>query len=659
MQLEPRRALPLALRIRAWQGETVFSFASRLERNLKASHRAISCLAYRSATQSKGKYATPRETAEQMKSICEAMCVLPPGVLAPIGPMVKGEVASHLCPDCVGGLAIEHVWNGKRYTCERHGTWIAPGRSPKQPSLYEPHPVEELFSLRLRPEIIAADLQIAALVSAGRVSARLIDEIVRRIDFTHRQENFGVPRPSDLPTVAAILSTITDPNVQGALFDEWTPFADRYSTLSTLLVDASSHVTKALVDQIWLLLRQTSAWVRTTRLGDAPVDSFVPIVMPQPTLDLSRAIYPLEPFSRSMACIAHESASTDETWRNRYIVIEAEAPSTPVGKPLLICNNGHVQRSYRHHARRIPNEEFRCSICTGRRIVLGLNSLGDVLPYFVEEWDQSANGTLTPYMVTPGADRKVSWICKAGHRYRAYITNRTVHGTGCPYCAAKAVLAGYNDLSATHPHLAAMWDPDANTDRKLTDVSAGQATVIHLCCQNGHPFIRSVTNLVRTDGRCPTCTGRTVVPGVNDLATTRPDVAAWWHPTMNGNLTPALVKAGSGLRVWWRCDDGHDFPAYIYYRCEQKKRTCPVDSGRWFVEGVNDLATKEPELVTDWDSTLNGIEPYQALRTSHTWSWTCRNGHTQRATVADRRHAGGCTKCRLEDRVAKPRPARP
>ena len=40
-EIEPVHALPVALRIKAWPGETVYSFASRLEHKLKATKRVI------------------------------------------------------------------------------------------------------------------------------------------------------------------------------------------------------------------------------------------------------------------------------------------------------------------------------------------------------------------------------------------------------------------------------------------------------------------------------------------------------------------------------------------------------------------------------------------------------------------------------------------
>ena len=38
----------------------------------------------------------------------------------------------------------------------------------------------------------------------------------------------------------------------------------------------------------------------------------------------------------------------------------------------------------------------------------------------------------------------------------------------------------------------------------------------------------------------------------NSLATVEPDIAAEWHPTKNGDLTPDDVVFGTYRKVWWR-----------------------------------------------------------------------------------------------------------
>ena len=78
---------------------------------------------------------------------------------------------------------------------------------------------------------------------------------------------------------------------------------------------------------------------------------------------------------------------------------------------------------------------------------------------------------------------------------------------------------------------------------------------------------------------CPYCAGRRALPGFNDLATVCPDIAAQWHPTLNGGLTPEMVTAGSRKKVWWQCPEGHVWRAVIYARAGEQRSGCPVCAG--------------------------------------------------------------------------------
>jgi hypothetical protein len=65
-----------------------------------------------------------------------------------------------------------------------------------------------------------------------------------------------------------------------------------------------------------------------------------------------------------------------------------------------------------------------------------------------------------------------------------------------------------------------------------------------------------------------------VLPGYNDLGTTRPDIAAEWHPAKNGTLTPADVTSGSSKKIWWICAKGHEWKSSIANR--SNGNGCPV-----------------------------------------------------------------------------------
>lgn len=85
-------------------------------------------------------------------------------------------------------------------------------------------------------------------------------------------------------------------------------------------------------------------------------------------------------------------------------------------------------------------------------------------------------------------------------------------------------------------------------------------------------------------------------PGFNDLATTHPAVAALWHSTRNGALTPKDVSFGVQRRVWWVCPLGHEWEATVANRTLRQGSGCPFCAGKAVWPGFNDLATANPDV---------------------------------------------------------------
>ena len=160
------------------------------------------------------------------------------------------------------------------------------------------------------------------------------------------------------------------------------------------------------------------------------------------------------------------------------------------------------------------------------------------------QWHPVRNRGVTPDEVPAGSHRHVWWMCKQGHEWQAEVRCRTLYGNGCPFCANRAVLTGFNDLATLYPELAAEWHPTKNGALTPEQVLAGSEKRVWWQCGRGHAWQTSVSTRTRANCRCPVCTGRTVLAGENDLATLSPELAAEWHPTLNGALTPDMVTAG-------------------------------------------------------------------------------------------------------------------
>lgn len=286
-----------------------------------------------------------------------------------------------------------------------------------------------------------------------------------------------------------------------------------------------------------------------------------------------------------------------------------------------------------------------CPYCSNRRVLKGFNDLASQYPNLAAEW--SPSNCVGPDAVTAGSDKKVEWVCSkhAQHVWTAYVYSRT-KGSGCPYCANKKVLPGFNDLATTHPDLAEEWYPQ--NSKQPTEISHGHDKNVKWICSNDRTHIWSAKPVDRTNGNgCPFCSGLRAHPGTTDLSTVRPDIAVYWSE--KNNLTAQDVTATSTKKMWWVCDKGHEFTSQVQYRTRRDTFTCPVCSNKKVLLGFNDLATTHPELAKEW-SPDNTLSPTQVTFGSETRvKWVCINNpeHTWEAVVYSRSKGSGCPHCGL------------
>lgn len=190
-----------------------------------------------------------------------------------------------------------------------------------------------------------------------------------------------------------------------------------------------------------------------------------------------------------------------------------------------------------------------CPFCAGSRLSI-TNSLATRAPRIAAEWHPTKNGELTPQSVVAGTVRVVWWKCSQGpdHEWRSSVSNRTWGETGCPFCAAR-VLSVTNSV-ATVPAVTAQWHPrNQLTPDQLTLASMKR---VWWRCDAGHEWVASPQQRIRLGRGCPYCRGRLLSPE-RSLVAAAPLVAAEWHPTLNGSITPADVSAGTQRKFFWQC----------------------------------------------------------------------------------------------------------
>ena len=120
------------------------------------------------------------------------------------------------------------------------------------------------------------------------------------------------------------------------------------------------------------------------------------------------------------------------------------------------------------------------------------NSLIELRPDLVKEWDYEKNGNLKPEMFGINSNDRVWWRCSTcGHEWKTTIIHRGgKRNSGCPECAKE---------------------------------------------QKGKTFTKR-----RVSER-------------GSLADKNPALAAEWHPTKNGDLTPADITEKRFANAWWLC----------------------------------------------------------------------------------------------------------
>ncbi len=118
-----------------------------------------------------------------------------------------------------------------------------------------------------------------------------------------------------------------------------------------------------------------------------------------------------------------------------------------------------------------------------------------------------------------------------------------------------------------------------------------------------------------------------------------------WDPA-NLPATPQNVTYGTRDEYWWQCEKGHRWQAPVKSRTSG--RGCPYCTTRRLQPGVNDFATRFPDIAAQWHPTKNGaFQPDQVAPGSHrkAW-WRCKAGHEWQASVTSRTSGGsGCPVC--------------
>jgi len=206
------------------------------------------------------------------------------------------------------------------------------------------------------------------------------------------------------------------------------------------------------------------------------------------------------------------------------------------------------------------------------------------------------------------------------------------------------IIPGTNDLLTVAPYLVNEWHYEKNGELSPSNLLPGSHKKVWWKCPKGHEWEAIIRDRV-SGKKCPYCSNTKLLTGYNDLETVKPEIAKEWNYEKNVDLYPNQVKYSANIKVWWKCEKGHEWEAYVFNR--SKGSGCPFCHNCVALAGYNDLATLNPEFLKEWDYEKNGeVKPSDVLPGAHKvlW-WKCEKGHEWRAEVRSRNRGENCPYC--------------
>lgn len=198
------------------------------------------------------------------------------------------------------------------------------------------------------------------------------------------------------------------------------------------------------------------------------------------------------------------------------------------------------------------------------------------------------------------------------------------------------------------------WDEEENSSLGfyIDKIASRSNKAVNWKCSKGHKWEQSPDK--RTMGsRCPYCSGRKVLAGDNDLATTHPSLILDWDFEKN-EIKPDQVTKISTKEVYWRCNTcGHRWKSLVRERavygsgcfvCALSKR----GEKKHQTELNNKGHFRDKELLLDWDWEANypkTPEDYTPVSNKRV-NWKCHIcGYKWKAKLSNRVHGRGCPCC--------------
>lgn len=262
-------------------------------------------------------------------------------------------------------------------------------------------------------------------------------------------------------------------------------------------------------------------------------------------------------------------------------------------------------------------------------------------PDIFQELDSFKNQNIDFKRIGTHSNIKIWWICKSlNHSFNA-TPNLRVRAPGCPICSNRKVLSGFNDLRTFYPELSKDWDAKHNflTPEEICYKSNQKFWWL---CENMHSEYRTISSRINSP-KCKEC---------SSLYFLNPKwMQEWnWEKNNKENLDPKKLTIGSNAKVWWICKKAHSWKV----KPNKRKRgdNCPYCGNKKILPGFNDLASRFPQLMDEWDFEKNypkiPIETFPG-NVEKVW-WICKRNKEHKWKDSPNKRTSslrGCSKCSI------------
>jgi len=199
-------------------------------------------------------------------------------------------------------------------------------------------------------------------------------------------------------------------------------------------------------------------------------------------------------------------------------------------------------------------------------------------------------------------------------------------------------------IATLRPDLIEEWDYDKNGNITPEFVSVGAKTKYYWICPIcKQSYLRTPYDKAH-GGSCPRHKNKVIHKGYNDFESKYPSLIAKWDFSKN-EIKPDSIYYNSTKIVNWKCSKGHEYKRSI--AGEVRAKNCPICIGKVVLKGYNDLLSRNPNIVEEWDYSLNTIHPDEIYYRNQTLliNWKCKKcGYEWKSKVVNRKKCPNCSK---------------